>query len=238
MPITLNEQVKILVELQKIDAEIYQLRKELSEYPALLKEIQAAFEKKKVNFKAAEDELKVLQLKQKEKEMELQTKEEKVKKLQGQLYQLKTNKEYSVMDLEIKGLKADNSLLEEEILKLLDAVDQAKAKAAKEKELVAAEEKKLKEEDEVLKKKVSQMNAEVTVLEEKRKSYTPNIDPKLYYQYEKILKGREGIAIVPVKNNSCSGCFMELTSQTVNEVQMQEKLIFCESCARILYWFP
>ena len=238
MATVINEQIKILVELQKIDAQIHELKKELAGHPILLQKTEASFEKKKAGLKQAEDAFKTLQLKQKEKEIELQTKEEKIKKLQAQLYQLKSNKEYAAMEIEIKGLKADNSLLEEEILRFLDEGDGAKAKCAKEKELLAAEEKKLKEERAAIQKKAEEINAAVTALEEKRKSYTPNVDAKLLSQYEKILKNRDGIALVPVKNESCGGCHMELPPQVVNEIQLQDKLIVCESCARILYWLP
>src|SRR3990167_9254203 len=123
MTTVIHEQIKILVELQKIDSEIYRLKKELESHPLLKQKIEADFEKKKSRMKAAEEELKSAQLKQKEKDGDLQSKEEKIKKLQAQLYQLKSNKEYTAMEMEIKGLKADNSVLEEEILKLLDVVD-------------------------------------------------------------------------------------------------------------------
>ena len=238
MPTVIHEQIKILVELQKIDSEIYHLRKELEAHPALKQKIEADFEKKKAHLKAADDELKAIQLKQKQKEGDLQAKEEKIKKLQSQLYQLKTNKEYSSMDMEIKGLKADNSVLEEEILKLLDAVDQVKIKCVKEKELLAVEEKGSKEELGKLDQRALEIQAKLSAYEEKRKAYAPNIDAKLIAQYEKILKGREGLALVPVRNNSCGGCHLELPPQTVNEIQIQEKMIVCESCARILYWSP
>ena len=236
MATLINEQIKILAELQKIDSEIYQLRKESNTQPALQKKAEGEFEEKKGNLKVAEAQLKAIQVKQKEKEIDLQTKEEKIKKLQAQLYQLKSNKEYATMDLEIKGLKADNSVLEEEILHLLDATEEARAKVAKEKELLGSEERRFKEQLEVLKKRASEIGAAVAELEEKRKGYTPNIDAKLLTQYEKILKNREGLALVPVENESCSGCHMGLPPQVVNEVQMQDKLIVCESCARILYW--
>lgn len=238
MATVIHEQIKILVELQKIDSEIYHLKKELGSQPALKQKIEADFEKKKARLKSAEDELKTAQLKQKEKEGDLQSKEEKIKKLQSQLYQLKSNKEYSAMEMEIKGLKADNSLLEEDILKLLDVVDQVRAKVTKEKELLAGDEKKVKDELASLSQKASEITAELGTHEEKRKSYTPNIDSKLVSQYERILKGREGLALVPVRNNSCAGCHIELPPQTVNEIQIQDKLIICESCARILYWAP
>jgi predicted nucleic acid-binding Zn-ribbon protein len=236
MATALNEQIKILVELQKIDGEIHQLKKELVLHPSIQKQIELEFDKKKSKLKAAEDELKSSQLKQKEKEGELQSKEEKIKKLQAQLYQLKSNKEYAAMELEIKGLKADNSLLEEDILRLLDLVEEAKKRCSKEKELLTLEEKKSKEEIDVLKKKSAEITASVAALEEKRKAYTPNVEPRIFSQYERILKGKDGLAVVPVENNSCGGCHLELPPQMVHEVRLQEKLIVCESCARILYW--
>ena len=237
MPIAIQEQIKILVELQKIDAEVFQLKKEAAEQPALLKKAEEEFNKKKAGLKAAEDEAKGFQVKQKEKEGDLASKEDKIKKLQGQLFQLKSNKEYSAMEFEIKALKADKSLLEEDILRLLDTVDQAKVKVVKEKEQIASEEKKYKEETDTIKKHVDALNAKVSEFEEKRKSFLPNIDRNLLSQYERILKNREGIALVPVRNNSCGGCHLGLPPQAVNELQLHpDKMQFCESCARILYW--
>ncbi len=231
-----NEQIKILIELQKIDGEIFHLKKELANQPVMQKKIESDFDKKKISLRQAEDALKVLQMKLKEKEVDLQVKEEKIKKLQSQLYQLKSNKEYSAMELEIKGIKADNSLLEEEILRAMDAVDGAKTKCVKEKALLADEEKKMKEEIEIIKKKSEEVKAVILSQEEKRKAYFPNVEPKLISQYEKILKNKDGLALVPVKNSSCAGCHMELPPQVVNEIHIQDKLIICESCSRILYW--
>jgi uncharacterized protein len=236
MATTVNEQIKILVELQKIDAEAHQLKKELSSHPELLKKLDADFEKKRANAKAAEDAVKAEQLKQKQKESDLAAREDKILKLQAQLYQLKSNKEYSAMEMEIKGHKADKSLLEEEILKLLDSVDDAKRALAKEKELLAVEEKKHAAAAAELKAKTDELQKLVAAEEEKRKTYTPNIEPRLLAQYERILKNREGLAIVPIVNNSCGGCHMGLPPQAVNEAQRHEKLQLCEDCARILYW--
>lgn len=234
----IHEQIKILVELQKIDADIYRSKKELESQPALKQKMETDFDKKKAGLKAAEEELKTAQLKQKEKEGDLQSKEEKIKKLQAQLYQLKSNKEYTAMEMEIKGLKADNSVLEEEILKLLDVVDLVRAKVAKEKEHLTGEERQMKEELTKLSQQALRINSEIASQEEKRKAFPPNVEAKLISQYERILKGREGLALVPVRNNSCGGCHMELPPQRVNEIQIADKLIVCESCARILYWSP
>jgi len=238
MTAIISEQIKILAELQKIDSEIYALKKELGSHPELQKQADQEFEKKKANLKLAEDAQKTLQLKQKEMEMELGSKEEKIKKLQSQLYSLKTNKEYQAMEFEIKGLKAGNSLLEEEILKFFDSIEAAKTRVHGEKELLSGEEKRHKEELAVLQKRAAEIQADIQVHEEKRKAFVPSIDPKILPQYERLLKNREGLAIAPIRNNSCGGCNIGLPPQIVNEARMQEKFLTCESCARMLYWAP
>ncbi len=236
MTTTIHEQTKILIELQKIDARVFQLKKELFSHPARQKDLEAVFEKKKSNAKAAEGTLKAAQLQQKQKEGDLAQREEKILKLQGQLYQLKSNKEYSAMELEIKGFKADKSLLEEDILRLLDTVDAVKTMVAKEKEALSSEEKKFQADLAELNKKASELQIAISAEEEKRKTYTPNIEVRLLSQYERILKSREGVALVPIVNNACGGCHMGFPPQVVNEAQQHEKWIICESCARLIYW--
>ena len=236
MPTAVSEQIKILVELQKIDSEIYSLKKELEAHPVRQKQAEQDFEKKQASLKVAEADMKGLQVKQKSMEVDLGSKEDKIAKLGGQLYALKTNKEYQAMELEIKGLKADKSLLEEEILKFFDSIEAAKARVTKEKELLASEEKKFKETVEAIKKEAAALQADVTGHEEKRKAFLPNIDAKIMPQYERLLKNREGLAIAPIRNNACGGCNLGLPPQVVNEARGLEKFITCESCARMLYW--
>ncbi|MDD5136387.1 MAG: C4-type zinc ribbon domain-containing protein [Candidatus Omnitrophica bacterium] len=38
-----------------------------------------------------------------------------------------------------------------------------------------------------------------------------------------------------LKGDACQGCFRVLPPQVANEVKMNEEIIFCEYCARILY---
>lgn len=236
MTATISEQIKILAELQKIDSEIYTLKKELETHPEIQKRSDQEFEKKKTALKAAEEEQRALQVKQKGLEVDLGSKEDKIKKLQAQLYSLKSNKEYQTMEFEIKALKADNSLLEEEILKLFDSVEAAKAVVLKEKEFLSGEEKRHKEELAVIQKRTAEIRADVQAHEEKRKMFVPSVDPKVLPQYERLIKNREGLAIAPIRNNTCGGCNIGLPPQIVNEARMQDKLLTCESCARMLYW--
>jgi len=232
---SIKEQIGFLVDLQVIDAEIYALSKEKASMPGYLKSIDEMLERKKTGIKQAEDNLKNTQLKLKEKEGILQQKEDQIRKLQGQLYTLKTNKEYSTMLLEIEGIKADNSLIEEDIIKFMDEIELAKKRIIEEKELFKTEESAALKEKEAIYLKAKKIDARLLELNEKRNGITPNIGKQVILRYEKILKNKDGLAIVHIEDGSCGGCHMNLPPQVVSDAKLREDIIICGSCLRILY---
>ena len=205
------------------------------EKPKILESLQNEFDQKKQILKEYEERSKSLLLKRKDKEGELTSKEEDVKKLQSKLYALKTNKEYSIMLTEINGVKMDNSLLEEEIIKILEEQDDLKKDLEKQQSIIKEEDRKFNEEKQKINNRVKEIEVQIKDMESKRSNAIKEIDAKILSQYERILKGKESLAIVKVESDSCQGCFMNVPPQVINEIKMNDKLIFCEMCARILY---
>lgn len=231
----IKEQITFLIELQVIDGEIYALNREKNEKPRQLKAIEESLEAKKTGIKQAEENLKSLQVKLKEKEVTLQQKEEQIKKLQIQLYQLKTNKEYSAMLTEIEGVKADNSIIEEEIIGLMDEIDAAKKKIAGEKALFKKEEESAQKEKDTISSRIKEIDSRLAGLSVKREEILPNVEKQTLARYERILKNRDGFAMVPVEGGACGGCHMNLPPQVISEVKLREDIVVCGSCLRILY---
>lgn len=232
---SIKEQIGFLIGLQVIDAQIYYLSKEKASMPGYLKSIDEMLERKKTGIKQAEDNLKNTQLKLKEKEGGLQQKEDQIRKLQGQLYTLKTNKEYSTMLSEIEGIKTDNSLIEEDIIKFMDEIELAKKRIIEEKELFKTEESAALKEKEAIYLKAKEVDARLLELNEKRNGIVPNIEKQVILRYEKILKNKDGLAIVHIEDGSCGGCHMNLPPQVVSDAKLKEDIIICGSCLRILY---
>ncbi|MFA5388219.1 MAG: C4-type zinc ribbon domain-containing protein [Candidatus Omnitrophota bacterium] len=232
---SIKEQIGLLINLQAIDSRIYALNKEKALMPGHLKAIDEALELKKINIKQAEENLKNVQLKLKEKEGGLQQKEEQIKKLQGQLFTLKTNKEYSTMLSEIEGIKADDSLVEEEIIRLMDEIELAKKKIAEEKDIFKKEETETQKEKEIVNLKAREIESSLSELIEKRNAITPGIEKQVLSRYEKILKNKDGLAIVHIEENSCGGCHMNLPPQVISDVRLREDIVVCGSCLRMLY---
>ena len=121
----MEQNIQLLIETQGLDSRIYNLKKASEEKPRELKRFKERVQAKKDDLAASEQELTSIQLKRKDKELNLQEKEGDIKKRQSQLYQIKSNKEYKAILTEIEGVKADNSVLEEDIIAILDAIDNA-----------------------------------------------------------------------------------------------------------------
>lgn len=233
--IALKEQIGELIRLQTIDSEIYLLKNEKEAKPKEIQALEDAFTEKKKHLASLEESSLNLQKQRKEKELELASKEENIKKLQTQLYQLKTNKEYQAMLQQIEETKADSSVIEDGILGLMDEGDKIKEEASKEKERLQGEERICNEQKKQIEGRVREIEGRIAQLEAQRSQIIPGLDKKILSQYERILNNRDGLALVTVKNNSCQGCNMFVPPQVINLIKMYERIITCEVCNRILY---
>ena len=234
--ISVRDQIKKIVELQKIDGEIHHLRIELQEKPALLAQLKEEFELRKGGLTELEGKLKGVQVARKEKELELKMREDEIAKANAQLSQIKTNKEYTAKISEIEHIKADQSIIEEKILLSYEESDAVSAQVEKEKVQVDEEEKNYLAKKKQTEEDMRVIEDRIKVLDSQRKQATQGIDPSFLNRYERILRHKDGIAIVPIQDEgSCGGCFMNVTTQKLNAIRMHQELVECEMCSRILY---
>jgi hypothetical protein len=231
----LKNQIINLVKLQELDSEIYALGNERAAKPQEIKALEDAFELKKQDLAALEKKSLDLQKQRKEKELELAANAEGVKKLSGQLFSLKTNKEFQTMQQQIADAKADGSVIEEKILLSFEESDKIKVQIDAENLKLKDEEKIFLQQKKTIELRGEEIGARLSQLDAQRKQILPGIDPKMLQEYEKILHSRAGLAIAAVKDNSCGGCHMQVPAQVINLIKMYEHIITCEVCNRILY---
>jgi hypothetical protein len=234
--INFKDELLKLVELQKIDGQIYGFSqaKEI-ELPRKLQDLKDGFELKKKEVTVAAEEVKQAMLKKKDKELEMASKEENIVKAQAQLYQLKNNKEYQAKMSEIASMKADVSLLEESIIKLIDAVEAAEKKAKEKQGAFLQEQAKFNQEETKIKSDINELAVQSKILEDRRIGLVRDVNPDVLVKYDKLIKSRSGLAIAAVVNGSCGACNIRATHQVINEIKMYKGLVLCGSCVRILY---
>lgn len=235
MLMNIHENLEILKKVQEIDREIYRVRQELAQIPEAVQELTRQFEAEKTQLTQLENEVKNVQLRQKQKEGELSEKESLIRKYDTQLSQVKTNKEYSALQQEIASLKADGSLLEDQILGVFDEIERAQKKVKEERERLTSVEKNLKEKKAELEGRAETLKKNLLGLSERRLGAVNQTDPEIRGFYDKIVEKKEGLALVPVEGEACGGCRMEIRPQLLNELKLKENLVICENCSRILY---
>lgn len=236
--IEVGVQLKALIELQALDKQLYDLRRRRQAKPVQIEQLKAAHQADAQHARDLDAQLKMLQVKRGSLEGDLAAKEGGVKKLQGQLYQVKTNKEYTALQHEIEGAKADNSVLEEEILKMMEHIDQQKAALAAATETLKGQEVHTRTSVAEVEREIAELDMAISRLQAQRQVMAPRVDAKVLARYERILDKKEGLGLVPVEvqQEACGGCHMNIPPQTINEIRLKERMIVCESCARLLYY--
>ena len=233
----MNTELSTLIELQAFDSKIATLDAEAARLPKQIEAIQASLAeaKKTVDaFKAKIDQTRK-DLRAKEKDLEVHA--AKRAKEEARLYEVKTNKEYSAVLLEIEEIKQVKAKTEEEILALMEmqerlAVDVKEAEAR-----LKTREDQAKQDENVVRGKLAKVETELNAVRADRSSRAKALSPSLLASYERIMKARGGTAVASVGAASiCGGCRMSIRPQALMELRSATGLMTCESCGRYLYY--
>ena len=119
----LRENLLLLSQLQEKDTEIFKLKQQADAAPKLLEAKNAEIEKLHKDFEQKKSEYVRLNSLKKEKEALLAAKEANIAKHNADLLTIKSNDLYKTCLLEIEKAKADKSVIEDEILQLMEDID-------------------------------------------------------------------------------------------------------------------
>ncbi len=232
----LKQELEKLRQVQDIDSEIFQKKLIVdADLPRQIEELRSAFEEKKKITQETEESLKRIQVNKSQKELDLKTKEESIAKVQSQLYQLKTNQEYHAKLNEINSLKADISVIEEEILNFMEEADKVAVDLNKNKSLIKEYEKEFNAQKSELEDKIKNLQADINHLNGKREILAKGIDAKILQKYEYLLEKRSGMALVAVSGGVCGGCYMKVMDEVINQIRQYKEIVTCPLCARMLF---
>lgn len=232
----MNEDLKNLVLLQKLDADLARVGHRKKELPNRISQLEESF---RILTEKVEEEKRRLEEVAKEhraKEDGLKKGIENLKKTKDRLLEVKTNKEYQAMLKEIDGIVKKNGEIEDEIIIKLEEIDSAKGSLkAIETELSDFRTGYDKEKKEI-ETELGQIDSEMTRLVGNMEETRGRIGGENLKRYDKIKKHRNGNAVVSVWKGVCEGCHMNIPPQMYNELQRSEDIMLCPFCSRIIYW--
>lgn len=234
----MTEELALAVRLQSLDRQAASLEHEIATLPKQIAEIEKKLESHKRRLEVDRAALTANQRDRKKLEGDIQVQEQKISKLKDQTLQAKTNEQYRAFQNEISWCEGEIRKSEDKILELMESsepleknVKTAEQELTRESELVAKEKARAQEKTAADKKALAAVMAERGAIREK-------MSAKLYADYERIRKKTKGTVVAEAVDGRCDACMITLRPQFLQELKLGEKIMYCESCGRILMYNP
>ncbi|WP_205056920.1 C4-type zinc ribbon domain-containing protein [Pedobacter sp. KACC 23697] len=232
---TVEQKLKALYELQNIHTKIDKIRQVRGELPMEVADLEddvLGLETRIAKIKAELDDLEDSIVTRKNTIKDAQA---AIKRYDSQLKEVKNNREYDALtkEIEIQGLDiqvSEKKIKEHgfEITSKTEIYEAAKAELdGRKKDL------------EVKKGELDVITAETEKeeqdLQKKADKAEPQIEERLLVAYKRLRKNAvNGLAVVTIDRDSCSGCFNQIPPQRQLDIRQRKKIIVCEHCGRIL----
>lgn len=225
----LNEFQKLLVERVHLEHELIELPKSLITQEEILSRTKKSCQDKKALFEQLHKKVTTLR-------QELDETIIKIEKLEKNMDVISNPREFELLNKEI----TDATIRENQLRKELKAEEQKYGEAESEVQTIENLIQRQEEEIQQKKQKISNdeagFKARIAELQILEKQVTKDIDVEILFKFERIVRSKEGIGIVSIRKNVCTGCSMILPPQFVNEIQQRNKIVFCPYCSRVLFY--
>ncbi len=233
----MDQKLQTLISLQAIDSRIAALEADAARLPREIAAIHAGIEDAKKQVEQAKAQLDAARKDQRAKEKDLEVVQGKRSKTEARLYEVKTNKEYSAVLIEIEDIKQEKGRMEEEVLVLMEAQERLTGDIREAEARFKQRETEGRRQEATAKELLGVVETDLAAVRTERKELAGQLPGPILADYDRILRARGGLALVPVtKPNFCGACRMTITPQRLQELRAQASLIPCESCGRYLYW--
>jgi predicted nucleic acid-binding Zn-ribbon protein len=168
-------------------------------------------------------------------ELDAGTRKNTIVRLKTQQFETRKNDEFTALGNEIVRYEKEVDGLETKELELMERGDELRAILA-EAEAALAKTRRLVDEDLAnLADRKARLEAEAVEVQAERDRLAAEAPAAQLPLYERLLKIKNGLAVVPVSAGKCGGCHIKVVASTLVKVKSGTEGVQCESCGRILY---
>lgn len=223
-----------LKSLHELHVQYFSLTEQVEKSPKLIKARQLNTQKKQDSIDAKKESLKQIKMESDRKNLELKSNESKIDDLKARLNIASSNKEFNLTKGQIDADTMANSVLEDEILELMEkadgVTDEIKALEAELETVKIAEAEFIKDQEEkssANKVKIDQLDGEI-------KEAETVLPQAIRLDYRRVIETRGKEAMAIVEEGICRNCYVSLTAQN-NILLNTGNILFCPSCGALLY---
>ncbi len=232
----LENNLTALLDLQKLDLRLMELESTRGDLPQKVVSSRDEIEELEQILKTKKEELKEVEIGKSAVVLERNDSKSKLEKYQEQLYRVTSNREYDAITTEIESTSEKIDTFEIQEIEFDDRADDLISEISELENQYSSLKSGLDIYEKDLQKKLSMTNQEEEKLKKERESIIPILEKTVYSSYERVRKGKSGVAVVAIHRNACGGCYNSIPAQRVLEIRQRQQFITCEHCGRILVW--
>lgn len=242
----MKEIYNTLGRLQVVLAKMFEIEDEIREIPKALADKEAVLQKTKITYlelheksEKVKEELKKLRTRLDE----ASVKRESCEKMMETITQAR---EFETLQKEIEEAKNTEQTLRKGLIAKEKFYDELNAKLSIQEEIMAQQTEEVEEESQVKDKLIAEKQSVLDDVTAQKNELAKDFDENLIFKFERIIRNKGGLGIVPIHGIVCEGCHMTLPAQFVNDVRRstlseensneEEEINFCPYCSRILFY--
>lgn len=225
-----------LLTLQELDLQIAQARSRLEEYGPQIAEVDRPVSTLETDIANTRTRLDDLRSQIRRLESAAEQKRSRLKQYEARLERVRNPREEAAarteMDLVRRAIEAD----ETEALEMMEQATRTDLKLDDLEKNLAKAKAEIAPRKEALIGERAQVEAELTVLVDKRENHAIRLDKPSLRLYERVRGGRASVVMVAMTpEGACGHCFNILPLQEQSEIKSGTTLRRCEACGVILY---
>ncbi len=232
-------QALALYRLQEIELNLLRGQKRLNEITAILADSRAVLEARD-RVKTAQQALSPLHTRARNLELEIQSNADKARTTDEQLYsgRVRNPKELQDMQQEIQSLKKRGAALEDTLLEVMLAVEEAEARLTQAEADLRAVTADWENQNHLLLDEQNRLKSDQERLLQQRKQALVEVSADSLAAYNTLKPRKHNQPVAVLEGDSCAACGVEQTRAIISETDRGATLPRCLSCGRILVRKP
>lgn len=229
----MEESLRLLYLLQKIDSNLDDVEQMKGDLPSIVRNLEEQIAELTTKINEKQQYIDSSVEARNKADNDINEYQEKLKKYKAQQYQVRTNKEYDAITKEIDFAEEAIKTLTKQFEDFENQMSVAKSELAELQHKLTELEALLKEKKEELTEVTKETEDEEIRYTHEREKLVVRINKEHLSKYEQIRSAR-GKAVVTIRKNSCGGCGNRIPPQHLIEIRRNDRMYVCQHCGRIV----
>jgi predicted nucleic acid-binding Zn-ribbon protein len=224
----------VLRTLHRIHKQLTDLKDRRDRGPRQIRAGEAGIKQREDDLNKLREELKTMRKTIDQNQLQMKSSEQKTKELDAKLNMAASNREYQILKDQIAADKMANSVLEDEIIEMMEQVDAFQLKIVEAEGVFKATQEKVAASRKAVEEHAAAIQEDILRLEAELKQREAELPDGIRETYLRLVgkKGEDGLA--EVVDGACGGCCQQVPLNVQSNIRMLQPS-FCRTCGRLLY---